>query len=166
MSARTHTSTMLILLLLGSVLPLAIALGSQFIGGLFPCELCLMQRYPYAVVALLLLCALYFRHRPLRLRRLLALAMLLWFLDAGIAFYHVGIEQGWWDSATGCTAQQVQGSSLDDLRAAILSSPIVSCADASAVVLGLSMAAWNGLYAVALVLAGGWLLKRNKQEAL
>ena len=44
-----------VLLLLGAIAPLAIALASQYWGGLLPCQLCIWQRWAYgAVIALAL----------------------------------------------------------------------------------------------------------------
>lgn len=144
------------LMLAGSALPLGVALASQFLGGLFPCELCILQRYPYLLVLVLgLVLVVFFYRANLRVLRMVAMiAGCIWLMESGLALYHVGVEQSWWESATGCTAQASAGDSLDDLRAAILSSPIVSCADPGAVVLGLSMAAWNALGALALALTG------------
>ena len=41
--------TLLILATLGSAAALAAAFAFQYIGGLAPCHLCLLQRYPHAV---------------------------------------------------------------------------------------------------------------------
>lgn len=151
-----------LLLLAGSAFPLGFALISQYGFGLFPCELCLLQRWPYAAAFLLGLAALWQRRHIRRLKGLLMAGMVCWLTTAGIAFYHVGVEQQWWDSATGCTAQTGGNQSLDDIRAAILGSPLVSCSDAPFSFLGLSMAGWNAV--AALVLAGyaAWVLTRRR----
>lgn len=143
----------------GSVVPLALALIGQYGFGLFPCEMCLYQRVPYAVVVALMIVACFWpRHRLL-----MVLAIIAWLVGAGLAAYHVGIEQGWWESATGCTSNMQAGASLDDLRAAIMNSPIVSCADVRATLLGVSMAGWNVLTSVGLAALGAiWLRKGNK----
>lgn len=168
MMERLHISQpfvvkcLLLLLLAGSVAPLSVALVSQFIFGLFPCDMCIVQRYPYVLAALLVVPVFLYRGNPVWLRRFVWLAVLLWLTEAAAAFYHVGIEQAWWDSATGCTAQGTAGDSLDDLKAAILGSPLVSCADAGAKFIGLSMAAWNSLYALSLMSAGLLMLRKTQ----
>jgi disulfide bond formation protein DsbB len=61
-----------------------------------PCELCLWERWPYRLVAVLgILGAL---GRGPTTKWLLALAGLVMVGDMGIAFLHVGVEQGWWPS--------------------------------------------------------------------
>lgn len=152
---------LLLLLAAGSVLPLAGALLSQFGFGLHPCEMCLYQRIPYAIVALLGLWVLLTPYSPAKLRSVLLVGLLLWLVEAGLAFYHVGIEENWWDSATGCTSDSKVGASLDDIKAAIMKGPIVSCKDVALRVLGLSMAGWNVLYAAGLAGLAAWIMTRK-----
>ncbi len=79
----------------GSAAILAGALGSQFIGGLAPCPLCITQRWPHVatiVIAVLGLPSLLWRY----LRPLAALGVLTMWVSAGLGLYHTGIERGWW----------------------------------------------------------------------
>jgi hypothetical protein len=66
-------------------------------------------------------------------------------VEGGLALYHVGVEEGLWESATGCTSNASQGQSLDQLRQSILASPIISCADVPLRVLGLAV---EGVFAL------------------
>ncbi|MEO7655182.1 MAG: disulfide bond formation protein B, partial [Sphingomicrobium sp.] len=50
--ARAASAARLLALLLPASL-LAGALGSQYVGGLFPCEMCYWQRWPHAAAILL-----------------------------------------------------------------------------------------------------------------
>ena len=69
----------------------------QYVMGLPPCPLCIWQRWPQAAaIALTGMALLLPGLAPLAVP-LAALALL---IGAGIAGYHVGVEQGWWDSAT------------------------------------------------------------------
>jgi disulfide bond formation protein DsbB len=75
---------------------LGVAYFAQYVLHLTPCELCLWERWPYrAVVVLGLLATM---TKPKSTRVLLALAGLAMLGDAGIAFLHVGVEFGWWNS--------------------------------------------------------------------
>lgn len=138
------------LLAIGSVVPLATAFCAQYIFDFHPCEMCLVERVPYALVALLML--IVWKNNALKIGLLVAIA--LWAIESLIGFYHVGIEQSWWDSATGCVANSSAGASLEDLKAAIMNGPIVSCRDVTIRVLGLSLASWNVIYALGLVACG------------
>ncbi|MCI5050600.1 MAG: disulfide bond formation protein B [Rickettsiales bacterium] len=149
-----------LLLLIGGIVPLAAALISQYVFGMHPCEMCLYQRVPYALVAALSLYA-WLKPEQQKLIRILLICIILWVIEGGLAAYHVGIEEGWWESATGCTAADSKGQSLDALRQAIMNSPVVSCSDVAFRFIGLSMAAWNVIASVGLVVAGMALRKRK-----
>ena len=134
---------------LWSLAALGGALLSQYGFGFRPCDLCLMQRYPYAVIAVLGVAGtLLARRFPRLLLPLCLLLAALFMLDAGIAGYHVGVEQGWIDGPSACSGGAAVAT-IDELRAQIFGAALVSCKDASFVFLGLSMAAWNMLYALA-----------------
>lgn len=132
-------------LLLISASPLALALLAQYGFGLHPCELCLWQRVPLValiLVALLAWCAPRFA---------VALSAALWLIEAGLAAYHVGVEQHLWASATGCTAGGA-AQTLEALRAQIMGAPLVFCDQPELVVLGLSMAGWIVLYSLCMII--------------
>lgn len=142
----------------------ALALGSAFIAqfgfSLHPCDLCIYQRYPYAAILLL---AGYgaLRVKTPRAQRLLLIACgLLFAVDAGIAFYHTGVEYGWFPGPSACSSDSAGGQSLEEMRAAIMNAPLVTCAQAMAYIFGLSMAAWNAL-AASMAAVGTFLILRK-----
>ena len=155
-------------------IPLALAalcaatLASVFIMqygfGLHPCPLCEWQRLPYAsVLVLCLLAALHAAH-PRIVQLHLAMTILIFLAGAGLAFYHTGVEYKWFPGPAGCTGGNSAGLSLEELRAAIMAAPLVSCADATAKFLGLSLAAWNivaSLGFAALALLGMRVIRRT-----
>lgn len=121
------------------------ALISQYIFGAHPCQLCIWQRYPYgAIITLGALAWFMRRHKAARL--FLVVAGILFLATAAIACYHVGVEQGWVDAPSGCAVSMNPVASLEELKAQIMAAPLVSCKEAGASFLGLSMAAWNALY--------------------
>jgi disulfide bond formation protein DsbB len=75
---------------------LGIAYFAQYVLLLTPCELCLWERWPYRIVAVLGLLAIMGRPRTSRL--LLGLAGLVMLADVLIAGLHVGVEFNWWPS--------------------------------------------------------------------
>ena len=84
-----------------SLLTLAIVFGFEYIGGYPPCELCWYQRYPYmltmALSALILLLEVNEGYAPSPTSRALsAICCLAFITGAGIAAFHVGVEQQWW----------------------------------------------------------------------
>jgi disulfide bond formation protein DsbB len=133
-----------------AVAALCIAWLSQYGFGLAPCELCYWQRYGYwAAIALGVITIL----QPARTsRRTVALWLLaLAFLGtAGIALFHVGVEQGWWQGSAGCVGAATTGMSAEELEQAIINAPIVRCDEPAWTMFGISMAGYNLVYALIL----------------
>jgi disulfide bond formation protein DsbB len=94
-----------------ALVALGVAYFAQYVLHLTPCELCLWERWPYRIVAVLgLLAAM---TKPKSSRALLALAGLVMLGDVGIAFLHVGVEFGWWNSPLPeCNGALVPGAPL------------------------------------------------------
>src|SRR5262249_28659702 len=114
-----------LLVTLASVASLAIALASQYWGGLQPCVLCIYQRYPYGVAAALGIAGMIGAGRPGLLRAILLLAAIAFFVDAGIAAFHVGVEQHWWAGTSECGSVLDLNASLGDLKTQLLNQPVV-----------------------------------------
>ncbi len=143
--------------LLASGLALAIALISQYGFGLYPCVLCHYQRWAQiAALGFGLLTLLLVRTGAAPwLARLAALAFV---ASAAIAFFHIGVEAGWWQGTDGCASPNFGGGmSSEDIKAAILSAPVVACDEVPFRFLGLSMAGWNMVYSLIAAALVGWL---------
>ena len=121
------------------------ALGTAWIAqygfGLFPCELCLYQRLPYIGVVALSVMALTPVVGTESRRLALQIISLLFLTTAGIAAFHIGVEQGWWESS--CAPTGSQAFSLSDIRSALQQPGTPACDDVPFTFLGLSMAAYN-----------------------
>ena len=75
---------------------LGVAYFAQYVLLLTPCELCLWERWPYRVVAVLGVTAALCK--PRMARWVLMLAGLVMLGDVAIAGLHVGVEFNWWNS--------------------------------------------------------------------
>lgn len=146
-------------LLLGGAGPLLFALFVQYVLKLPPCHYCILQRYPYALPTLAGLLAFLPALRMYR-RTLLLVGVLGWLATTGIALWHVGIEQGIIVEQGGCSAAALSGPA-DAIRAQILNAPLVACNAVAASFLGISMAAWNAMGALALTILAGWLYRKT-----
>lgn len=136
---------------LASVAVLGTALASQYIGGLRPCELCYWQRYPYWATIALGVAGVALARRSARLAAgLAALAGLVFLIGAGIAFFHVGVEQHWWAGTSQCGAFSGPIGSLEELRRQLEAAPIVRCDEPAWTLFGISMAGFNMLVSLAL----------------
>ncbi len=113
---------------------------------LFPCPLCLLERWPYRMVIVLGLLA---AASPRTVgRAILLLAVLALLGDAAIAFVHAGVEFHWWQSPLPeCNGILTPGAALP-------MTPAKPCDQPTFLIPGLpvSMAAMNLLYAVVFAL--------------
>ncbi|MEP5717828.1 MAG: disulfide bond formation protein B, partial [Alphaproteobacteria bacterium] len=100
---------------------LGLALHAQFVLGLEPCNLCLYQRIPYAVIGLFA-GACMMRPNAKAVRAVVGLAALGFAIGAAIAVYHVGVEQHWWASAV-CGGTVTTLESTTDLMAGLSAPP-------------------------------------------
>ena len=125
---------------------LAGAFAFQHLGGLRPCDLCILQRWPHLGAAVLGLMAAV---SPVRLRSPLgALAGMSLLAGAGIAGFHVGVEAGTFQ--TSCAVNiPASGTSVEALLAALPAGPVARCDEVAWSFLGLSMAAWNAILSTA-----------------
>ena len=144
---------------------LAGALGSQYYGGLYPCEMCHWQRWPhYAALALALL-SFAMRGQPDRGRSFVWLAALAIFASGAIGVYHAGVEAGIFEGLTTCSAALSGGSSADIL-ADIMATPLVRCDQIQWSFLGISMAGWNAILSIGSASVISWLsLRRPRAPA-
>jgi disulfide bond formation protein DsbB len=156
-------------LLLAASLVSAAMLSAAFIAqygfGLYPCELCILQRYPYAGIMALGLLGRYLI-RSERMRYYLVIACIALFLvDAGIAFYHAGVEAGLFKAPDACASDSSGGLSLEEMRRAIMNAPLVTCDQAMTHIFGLSLAAWNAIAAFLFAIAIAIGLRRVRKGA-
>ncbi len=143
---------------LGSAALLVAALGSQWLGGLAPCPLCIWQRWPHAaavVIAALAVTVLWRVHRALA-----ALGGAAMLTGAGLGVYHTGIERGWWPGPDTCAAPDAGALSTDELYARLLETEIVRCDEVAWTFLGLSMASWNAVISLGLATLWFWCARK------
>lgn len=154
--------------LLALVVPAALlagAFGSQYLGGLFPCELCWWQRYGHLAAVAFALIA-YLLHGQARFSRLFVWLALLGIVASGtIGVYHAGVEAKIFEGFTQCAAKPVVGSAEEMLND-ILSRPAIRCDDVQWSFLGISMAGWNAILSLGFASLILWLLiKRPRTQS-
>jgi len=129
------------------------ALLSQYVGGLYPCEMCYWQRWPHGAAIVLALGAILSPIGAPRTRPLVLLAALAIAISGAIGVFHAGVELGYWEGITVCTA--TGATSLED----IMKVPLVRCDQVQWSLLGISMAGWNAIIALggaALIVLLAW----------
>ena len=139
---------------------LAGALGSQYIGGLHPCEMCHWQRWPHYAAVALALVSFGTRGQADRGRSFVWLAALAILLSGLIGVYHAGVEAGLFEGVTTCSAG-IAGGSNADILADIMATPLVRCDQVQWSFLGISMAGWNGIISIGSAMVISWLSLRK-----
>src|SRR2546422_908572 len=112
--------------LAASSVVLGAALVSQYWGGLAPCELCLLQRWPWMAAVTISLVALLVGGRP-ALRWVALFLALVFGIGVVFAVYHVGVEQKWFAGPTACTASSGGAMTLEDIKRQIIGTAPVMC---------------------------------------
>lgn len=134
-----------ILALLIPSLLIAGALGSQYLGGLYPCEMCHWQRWPhYGAIALAALAFLPVG-RPFRWVLIVGAALLI-AASGAIGLFHAGVEYGWWQGLTACSV--LNAGSSGDILADILATPLIRCDEAQWTLFGISLAGYNAIFSL------------------
>jgi disulfide bond formation protein DsbB len=139
----TASLARLIALLLPAALLLG-AFGSQYLGGLYPCEMCWWQRYAHLVAFALAVVAFTGSADSPRARTLTWLAAAAIASSGAIAVYHAGVEAKIFEGFTTCTAVAHSGSTADILKQ-ITQAPLIRCDQVQFRFLGISMAGWNAI---------------------
>jgi disulfide bond formation protein DsbB len=116
---------------------------SQYVGGLYPCEMCWWQRWPHFAAIPLGLAAFVLPGVSLR-KVAVALAALAVLASGLIGAFHAGVEYGWWEGITACSTTVQAGSGQSTLDA-ILNAPLTRCDVAPWNLLGISLAGYNFL---------------------
>lgn len=119
------------------------ALVSQYVGKLYPCELCWFQRYPHIAAIVLALLAFTVPGRGTQ-RVLVGLAGVAILLSGLIGVFHAGVEYHWWQGFTECTSTMTGPVTIES----IMKAPIVRCDVAQWRLGGISLAGFNAICSI------------------
>ena len=150
--------------LMALLLPLALlggALGSQYLGGLRPCEMCYWQRWPHGAAILLAALAFTALAASERSRILTLLAALAIAVSGAIGVYHAGVELGIFEGLTTCAAT-AGGATNAELLDQIMKTPLVRCDQVQFAFLGISMAGWNAILSLGGAAVIAWLSLKGR----
>ena len=136
----------LIFLVLISAFIIEFALGHE------PCKLCIYQRIPYFLSIILI--GLIFFIKKLEKITLLTLS-LVFFISFVLAFYHFGIEKGYWNGLSKCSKNiDFNNNTLKNI---LMIDPI-KCNDIQFEILNLSLAGWNALVSLLVFMSCMYLM--------
>ena len=112
-----------------------------------PCKLCLYERIPY-FLSILLMMKIFFT-RGYESATLLILS-LVFIISSILAFYHFGIEQGFFNESLACTTPDLSNTLSKEQLLEQLKQNSISCKNVSFRILGLSLAAINTIFSLVL----------------
>ena len=112
-----------------------------------PCKLCLYERIPY-FLSLLLIIKIFFIKRYEKIT--LLILSLVFIISAALAFYHFGIEQGYFKESLACSTGNLSENLSKDELLEQLKQETVSCKNVSFKIFGLSLAAINTIFSICL----------------
>jgi len=123
------------------------ALIIQYWLGHEPCKLCLYERIPYFLSMLLIIKIIFIK----KYEKITLLILFLVFMSSSVlAFYHFGIEQGFFSESLACATGDLSKTLSKEELLEQLKQNSTSCKDVSLRILGLSLAAINTIFSFVL----------------
>ena len=112
-----------------------------------PCKLCLYERIPYFLSMLLIIKMLFIK----KYERFTLLILFLVFISSTVlAFYHFGIEQGFFEESIACTTRDALDILTKEQLLEQLKQNTISCKEVGFRIFGLSLAAINTIFSLIL----------------
>ena len=146
MLKKTNNIFLIVILAIISLMIIS-ALIIQYWLGHEPCKLCLYERIPYFLSMLLIIKILFIK----KYEKITFLILSLVFIgSAALAFYHFGIEQGFFSESLACTTGDLSKTFSKEELLQQLKQNSIGCKDVSFRMLGLSLAAINTIFSLIL----------------
>ena len=122
---------------------LIVAFIIEYKLGHAPCKLCLYQRIPYFLSIFLIFNILFFK----KYEKITLLTLFIIFIGSLIlAFYHFGIEQGFFKESIACTTSETFNLYTKEQLLEQLKQNSISCKNVSFKILGFSLASINTIF--------------------
>ena len=112
-----------------------------------PCKLCLYERIPY-FLSILLIVKIFFISGYEKIT--LLILPLVFIISSILAFYHFGIEQGFFKESLVCTSGNLSETLTKEEILKQLSQNTISCKDVNFRIFGFSLAAINTIFSISL----------------
>lgn len=158
-----NTPTVLVLALLASISSLVFAFVSEYGFGLKPCELCIFQRIPFALVIPFAALGLWKKRWGFGIGLVIGLLFL---INSGIAGYHAGVEQHWFPGPDACTdTPSAVPLTMEQILEKMKNAPLVACDQPQWDFYGITMAAMNAVWSLLLAMTTFIALHKIRKKA-
>ena len=146
MSEKINKKFLFIILIFVSTVLLA-AFVIEHKLGYQPCKLCVYQRIPY-FLSILIIIKIFFIKTDEKIT--LFILSILFIIGAILAFYHFGIEQGFFKESLACTTEDLSKNLSKEEILEQLKENTIGCKDVSFKIFGFSLAAINTIFSILL----------------
>ncbi len=138
-----------------SILPLIIAYISEYYFHYKPCKLCIYQRMIYFVMIIFCLLSIKLIKNQTKQKISIFTLATITFFEFLIAGYHSGIEAKIFSLPSGCKSDISinYNQNAESLAKILKENSFASCDTPTAVFLGISMASWNFIYSLFLLIS-------------
>ena len=137
----------------------------EFVLGWKPCELCILQRYPYFIIIIISIALTVAKIKNINISSKLAIVLILAPIFTGllIAVYHFGVENSYWRNISACSDQLSNVDINTDNLLSGLDEIKPNCSD-PVKIFGLSISGYNIISNILMImiLFVGWKKFRQK----
>ena len=140
------------LIFLVSIIALVSAFFIEYILGHQPCNLCILERFPYLIAIIIIL----FNYKFSQFEKFFVLLLTIIFLIGTIlSLYHLGIEQGFVQESLVCDLKSGSNLLSKDEILKQLQQKNVNCKDVTFKIFGLSLTSYNILMSLLISVVTG-----------
>ena len=145
--SKQSNNIFLICLLIVISLALISVFTIEYVLGHEPCKLCVYQRIPYIIAILLIIKILFVKTYE---KIILFLLFIIFLISLILAFYHFGIEQGFFNESFVCEATNLEKNLTKEDLLKQLKQSNISCKEVNVRILGMSLATINTIFSLVL----------------
>ena len=142
-----------------NILILISAYYIEYILKVPACSMCIYQRIPYFLSTVIIVV---FFLKKIDFKKLIIILFLFTLINTGLSFYHMGIEQGFFNELNTCK-DEINASNTKDLLSQLKSKGVVSCKEVGFIIFGLSLATINFIVNTILIMFY-WIILKNEKN--
>ncbi|MDC0375993.1 disulfide bond formation protein B [Pelagibacteraceae bacterium] len=142
-----------------NILILITAYCIEYILKVPACSMCIYQRIPYFLSTIIIVV---FFLKKIDFKKLIIILFLFTLINTGLSFYHMGIEQGFFNELNTCK-DEINASNTKDLLSQLKSKGVVSCKEVGFTIFGLSLATINFIVNIILIMFY-WIILKNEKN--
>ena len=143
-----------------NILILISAYYIEYILKVPACSMCIYQRIPYFLSTVIIVV---FFLKKIDFKKLIIILFLFTLINTGLSFYHMGIEQGFFNELNTCK-DEINASNTKDLLSQLKSKGVVSCKEVGFTIFGLSLATINFIVNTILIMFY-WIILKNEKNS-